>query len=235
MIKKAGIDLGSTLIKIALQKGKKFKFYSQADYSKKKLFNILKNNNISKKILVGINADQNIAREIKLQIQGSKALTKLPKKFVLISVGTGVSYTIVNNNKINKLALGNSLGGGFLLGMSKICGFKDFNDLVKQAEYGDYKKVDLYFKDLIIANLAKLNKKTNKADLAAGLMNIIAITIYKDMMLYKLDKEKIYFIGTTLNNNSCLKKLLKKYLKNSHFIKHGEFATALGALLSLDN
>jgi len=231
----AGIDCGSTLIKIAFKKGKSFKFYSQADYSLKQLTGILKKNHVTQKIFAGIKADKNIAREIKLQAQGVQALAKLPKKFVLVSIGTGTSYTLVSETSMSRLPLGNSLAGGFILGLSKILGFKDFNDLVIKAKRGNHKKTDIYFKDLIVANLANLNKKTRKEDIAAGLMNVIAVTIMKDLMLYKLDKENIVFIGSTLKNNFCLKKLLKKYIKKSIFIENGEFATALGALLSAEN
>lgn len=230
---RAGIDVGSTLIKIALKKDGKFKFYSQADYSKKQLQDILKKNNVSQIIFVGIKADKNIAREIKLQAQGVRALAKLPKKFVLVSIGTGTSYTLVNGKKIKRLPLGNSLAGGFILGLGKSLGFKNFPEIIKAADKGNIKKADIYFKDLIVANLAKFNIK--KEDLAAGLMNVVAITIMKDLMLYKLDKENIFFIGSTLKNNFCLKKLLKKYIKKSVFIKNGEFATAVGALLSGGN
>jgi type II pantothenate kinase len=232
---KAGIDCGSTLIKIALQKGKSFKFYSQADYSKQQLDKILKQNFITKKIYTGLKADQNIAREIKLQVQGVRALAKLPKKFILVSIGTGTSYTLVSETSISRLPLGNSLGGGFIFGLGKALGFKDFKEITNAAKRGNLQNADIYFKNLIVANLAKINQKTKKADLAAGLMNIIAITTMKDLMLYKVEKENIVFIGSTLKNNACLKELLKKYFKKAIFIKNGEFATAVGALLSRDN
>jgi len=231
----AGIDLGSTLIKIAFKKGKSFQFYSQADYSPKQLADILKKNQITKKVFAGLKADKDIAREIKLQVLGVKALTRLPKKFVLVSIGTGTSYTLVNGNIIKKLSLGNSLGGGFILGLGLALGFKNFQEICRYAEKGNIKDADLYFKDLIVANLAKLNKKSKKENIAAGLMNVIAITTMKDLMLYKIEKENIVCIGSTLKNNICLKKLLKKYLRKVQFIKHGEFATALGALLSVNN
>lgn len=231
----AGIDLGSTLMKIAFKKGKNFKFYSQADYSQKQLTNILKKNHITKKIFAGINADKNIVREIKLQVQGVRALAKLPKKFVLVSIGTGISYTIVNGDYYKKLSLGNSLGGGFIYGLGLALGFKSYQEIIKKAQKGNLKKADIYFKDLLVANMAKLNKKTKKKDIAAGLMNVVAVTTMKDLMLYKLNKEKIVFIGSTLKNNFCLQKLLKEYFKKAIFIKNSEFATALGALLSADN
>lgn len=231
----AGIDLGSTLMKIAFKKGKNFKFYSQADYSNKQLADILIKNHITKKIYAGMNADKNIARELKLQMQGVRALAKLPKKFVLVSIGTGISYTIANGDYYKKLPLGNSLGGGFIYGLGLALGFKNYQEIIKKAQKGNLKKTDIYFKDLLVANLAKLNKKTKKEDIAAGLMNIVAVTIMKDLMLYKLEKEKIIVIGSTVKNNNCLQKLLKKYLKKIKFIKNGEFATALGALLSADN
>ncbi|MFH0818815.1 MAG: hypothetical protein V1898_02360 [Patescibacteria group bacterium] len=251
----AGIDLGLTLIKIAYEKNKKLHFLSSADCSISQISIILKQNEITTANITGvgklpqelkfleikkINKQNLIDREIKLQVIGLCALEgKLPQNFILVSIGTGISYTAVKRSgtnpdsrlRIYKYPIGSSIAGGTILGLSEKLGFKNFNHLVECANKGNHKKIDIYFNDLIVSNLGFVNKKTNKNDLAAGLMNLLAITVYKDMVLYKKNKEPIIFIGSVLNNNDCLKKLLKKYFCNIAFIKNSSYAGCLGALV----
>lgn len=246
---KAGIDIGSTLIKIAFQKGKQVKLVSSADYSISQLAKILKKNKITQANIAGIgnlpkefkflkiNRNKDLIKnEIKIQVKGLKKLNnKLPKNYILVSIGTGISYTVVKGKSVRKISIGSSIGGGTILGLSKVLGFRDFDQLVELANQGNAKKTDEWYGDLIVGNLANISQKTAKKDLAAGLMNLIAITVYKDLMLYKLDKQKIIIIGSTLKNNKCLKRLLKKYIKNTYFITNSEYATCLGALELGDN
>ncbi|MFA6027552.1 MAG: hypothetical protein WC752_01365 [Patescibacteria group bacterium] len=263
----AGIDLGSSLIKIAFLEDKKVKFISSANYTLSKIASLLKQKKISEAQVVGIGTfpkellflkinnkrpvllEDKIQEEIKLQLFGLKKLfiskgKKAPKDFLLVSIGTGTSYTRVKGKKFFKLPLGNSLGGGFMAGMAKALEFNDFNNLSSQAGKGDYKAVDLYASDYIIANFAQAGALTLKRDLAAGLMNIVAITTKKDLALYSEIRryggfKNVVYIGSALKNNECLKKLLKKYTeeldKKSYFISYSEYGTALGALLWTGN
>jgi len=259
---KAGLDLGTTLIKICYKKNNKYYFDSFNYQEVNKLAKLLKKESIDEINIVGINkipqqlksiqiknegtnpdsclqinkSRQNlIQNEIKTQVKGLKKLSRLPQNFLLVSIGTGTSYTRVNKNKITKVELGNSLGGGFILGLSNLLGYKNWTAITNKAKKGNHKKVDIYYKDLIVSNLGNLKKTSNKNDLAAGIMHTVAVMIWTDLMNIGNDKN-IVIIGGSLKNNSYLQKLLKNYLVKSkrkvYFIKNGEFASSLGALLS---
>ena len=253
---KAGIDLGTTLIKICYKKNNKY-YFNSFNYSEvNKLVKLLKKENITEANIVGINklpkqlsfikpkrglssSSEKINHEIKTQVKGLKKLSRLPNKFLLVSIGTGTSYTRVNKNNIKKIELGNSLGGGFILGLAKLLEYKNWKDITNKAKKGHHKNVDIYYQDLIVSNLGNLSKNmsrhVSKNDIAAGIMNIIAITTWKDIEIYNQDKN-IVIIGGALKNNSYLKKLLKNYLTKSkrkvYFISNGEFANSLGAFES---
>ena len=254
-----GLDLGSTLIKACWEKNGHYDFISTISLSLPDFAERLKSKNITAANVAGIaplppeleflklNRPKGdlIDHEIKTQAMGLAALSKkLPSEFLLASVGTGTSYTRVNYKNMARLPLGNSLGGGFIMGMGQALGFKDFKDVIKKAQQGDHKKVDKYFKDLIVANMAKTTVNSTKKDIAAGLMNIVAITTMKDLMLYTAHPrygrfKNVIYIGSTIANNPYLQKLLTKYTKDIDkkptFVKQGEYATCLGALLSDHN
>lgn len=264
---KAGIDLGSSLIKIAFKEEKKIKFVSSANYELARLAAILKQKKITQARVAGIGKfpkelsflkvlnkrpsalKDKINEEIKLQLFGLKKLfssqgKKMPKDFLLAAMGTGTSYTRVKGKKYFKIPLGNSLSGGFIFGLSKALGFTSYNYLAALANKGNHKAVDLYQEDLIVANLAKCEALSLKKDLAAGLMNVAAITTMKDLAIYGEHRryggfKTVVYIGSALKNNECLRKLLKKYTeklkKKPCFIRYSEYGTALGALLWPDN
>ena len=259
---KAGLDLGTTLIKICYKKNNKHIFKSYNYLEINKLIKLLKQNNITELNIVGINKipeqiknlaikgegenghsrpqinklhNNLINNEIKTQVKGLKKISRLPSKFLLVSIGTGTSYTRVNKNSVKKIELGNSLGGGFMLGLAKLLNFKNFNNLASAAKKGNHKNVDIYYQDLIVSNLGNLKKTSSKNDIAAGIMHTVAVMIWTDLMNIGIDKN-IIIIGGALKNNSCLQKLLKNYLTKSkrkvYFIKNGEFANCLGAFES---
>lgn len=254
-----GLDLGSTLIKACWEKNGHYDFISTIKFSLPEFAERLKTKNITEAYVAGIAplpseleflkihkpAGDLIDHEIKTQAIGLAALTnKLPSEFLLASIGTGTSYTRVNYKKMSRLPVGNSLGGGFIMGMGQALGFKDFKDVIKKSQDGDHKKVDKYYKDLIVANMTEVSANTAQKDIAAGLMNVIAITTMKDLMLYSAHPKygrfkNVIYIGSTVADNPYLQKLLTKYTKDLDkkpiFVKQGEFATCLGALLSGQN
>ncbi|MFH1536877.1 MAG: hypothetical protein ABID45_02750 [Patescibacteria group bacterium] len=251
---KAGLDLGTTLIKICYKKNKKYYFKSFNYQEMNKLIKLLKKEKIDEANIVGINKlpkqlnflkikpkrglsspSNLIDTEIKTQVRGLKKISRLPQDMLVVSIGTGTSYTRVNKNRIKKIELGNSLGGGFILGLAKLLKYENWDVLTSKAKKGDHKNVDIYYKDLIVSNLGNLTKSSSKNDIAAGIMHTVAVMIWTDIMNISQDKN-IVIIGGSLNNNFCLQKLLKNYLTKSkrqvYFIKNGEFASSLGALLS---
>ncbi|MBU0731714.1 hypothetical protein KKC88_02440 [Patescibacteria group bacterium] len=251
-----GLDLGSTLIKACWEKNGHYDFISTISLSLPEFSERLKSKNITEANIAGIALlppeleflkihkpeGDLIDHELKAQAIGLAALSnKLPSEFLLASVGTGTSYTRINYKKMSRLPVGNSLGGGFIMGLGQALGFKDFKDVIKKAQAGDHFKVDKYYKDLIVANMAETTTNTAQKDIAAGLMNIVAITTMKDLMLYTAHPrygrfKNVIYIGSTVADNPYLQKLLIKYTKEIDkkpiFVKKGEYATCLGALLS---
>ncbi|MBU0670537.1 hypothetical protein KKF29_00085 [Patescibacteria group bacterium] len=264
---KAGVDFGTTLTKATWKQGNHYKSISTADYKLVDFVKILKDHKITEINVAGLadmpkqfeyfqintpKTNDLIKTEIETQVKGLKKLfslnnQRLPQDYLLVSIGTGTSYTRVKNKKITKIPLGNSLGGGTLMGLAKILKIKDFNQLTDMAKKGDHKNADLYFGDLIVSNLGILSKdaihRVSRRDIAAGLMNILAITTYKDLSNYNHSKygkyKNVIYIGSTLRGNDCLKNLLKKYTEELDlkpiFISGGEYSTSLGALESRYN
>lgn len=75
---------------------------------------------------------------------------------IAVNVGSGISILIVNNSNEIKRETGTLIGGGFmwikigtLLGLAKILiGIDNFDDIMRLAERGDNKNVDLLIKDI---------------------------------------------------------------------------------------
>ncbi|MHA1336713.1 MAG: hypothetical protein ACTSPW_13385, partial [Promethearchaeota archaeon] len=75
--------------------------------------------------------------EFKANIRGTEALYLLEKKknfpsnAIIASLGTGTSFTLIKNNEFKRL-IGTALGGGFLLGLSKLLvGLSDFQEIIQ--------------------------------------------------------------------------------------------------------
>lgn len=81
---------------------------------------------------------------------------KLVYPHIAVNVGSGISILIVNGPNEIKRETGTLIGGGSnslkigtLLGLSKILiGIDNFDDIMKLAEKGDNKNVDLLIKDI---------------------------------------------------------------------------------------
>ncbi len=66
-----------------------------------------------------------------------------------INVGSGVSVLQVNSINDIKRVTGTLMGGGTLIGLSKLLiNVDNYNDIMKLAEKGDYTNVDLLVKDI---------------------------------------------------------------------------------------
>lgn len=248
----AGIDFGASLIKIAIPQGNgygnEYALYSEADYTKTDLVKLLKLHSVTHAITTGIGdipkqfrwlrfksaRAYTVRHEVHTQTTGLRELTALPTSFFLASIGTGVSYTHVGSG-IQHEPLGSALGGGYLDGMVNMLGYVNIQQLLKLAANGNTHKVDLEYHKLLVSHFKLATRTTSKADIAAGLMNMIAVGVWKDVAA--LSKEKhVVIIGTTIRDNACLKTLLRRYLKQQNktvmFPADGEFSSAVGALQS---
>lgn len=251
----AGIDCGASLVKIAIPKNNGGCYlYSQAEYTLPELSTILKQHGVTDARTIGIapfpnqfswlnhvpvhesihNKANTVRHEIHAQILGLRTLTKLSRNCLVVSIGTGISYTHVGKT-ITHEPLGSALGGGFALGMAELLQYKSVQHLFSLASKGNHRNVDLEYRNLLVSHFKNVRRNSTKTDIAAGLMNMIAVGVWKDVAALSQERT-VVIIGTTLRNNPYLKKLLRKYLSSLNkqvvFVKNGEFASAVGALQS---
>ena len=212
-----------------------------------------------KRKLISHQLSQNIRvlDEFQSLIEGTRYLLSLEKQqkeedYLVVNIGTGTSIFHVTKHKFERLA-GSGVAGGTLMGLgSLITGKSSFQELIALAEKGNHENSDLLvrdiytpneppiFGDLTAANFGKanLNKTASKADHMAALIQLIGeitISLASQVAIQK-DISTIVFIGSTLNGNTLLKKVLSSFQdKLSYeaiFLDKGAYAGAIGALIS---
>ena len=181
---------------------------------------------------------------------GGIVLSKLEKGNI-VSIGTGTTIVYSDLEKVERIG-GTGLGGGTLVGLGSAilsnveCGDKEvtnFKTLIDMAKNGDKSNVDLMIgdisknnignmtSDITAANFAAIQKKANKNDYIAALLNMILENI---MLIIKSinNKQPSVFIGTMVADNyvkDCIKKIAE-YTKNEVvFVEDAEYAIVIGA------
>ncbi len=181
----------------------------------------------------------------------SRGATKLSKKLntLVVSVGTGTSFTRITPVRAWHVG-GTGLGGGMLKGLSdRLCGTDDMEELQKLAAEGDLHAIDLQLKDVFegklshltpsatVANMSKLTERSSRADIAAGLCNMIfqSIGVMAVFAAKQHMTRTIIMVGTITDWPIAQRSLDEvAALHNVTFIvpDHAAFATAIGAALS---
>lgn len=181
---------------------------------------------------------------------GGIVLSKLEKGNI-VSIGTGTTIVYSDLEKVERIG-GTGLGGGTLVGLGSAilsnveCGDKEvtnFKTLIDMAKNGDKSNVDLMIgdiskdnignmtSDITAANFAATQKKANKNDYIAALLNMILENI---MLIIKSinNNQPVVFIGTMAADNyvkDCIKKIAE-YTKNEVvFVEDAEYAIVIGA------
>lgn len=170
------------------------------------------------------------------------------KEAILVSMGTGTAYVLASNGKVTHVG-GSGVGGGTLLGLSKILFKKeDFNELLELASKGDLAKVDLTIGDiseglietlpeyLTAANFGKVKSTANSCDVAQGLINMVIQTIgMLAVFAYKNSGVKDVILIGGLAGIPQVRDTFELFqeLHNISFIipEKADFATAIGAAL----
>jgi type II pantothenate kinase len=265
MINKIGIDAGGTFIKIAYEENSRLhqkSFLSKNLKETSNWINMLFLN--SEKIIAGGKAEllqnhlmnvSDIVSEFDASCSGVKYLLqkefhKNLKKYIIVSIGTGTSIFLVENNQHSRI-IGSGIGGGTFLGLgSLITGTNDYAGLVEMAKTGNRTSIDLmvadiYYSskppisgDLTAANFAKGNQilETKQEDVIDSLVNMIAETLCLLVSQAAINKQiqDIVCIGGALTGNAPLKTALTKNFQllglDSYFPISGQFAGAIGAL-----
>jgi type II pantothenate kinase len=172
----------------------------------------------------------------------------LPDPYLLVSLGTGVSISLVRGGTGVRVG-GTALGGGSLLGLGRLLlGTGHFPELVALARRGDRGRVDLSVGDLYregevplppdvpASHFAKLDS-TAPEDLAAALIGAIGhnLGLICGQLALSHGARAVLYCGSTLVDNEPLREVLSwqtgVYGPAIHFPAHGAYCGALGAAL----
>lgn len=165
----------------------------------------------------------------------------------VVSMGTGTAFVRADRSGYRHLG-GSGVGGGTLAGLSRqLLSESQVSVVGELAELGNLGHVDLLVGDIsagavsslspdvTAANLGKLNPHAAKADLAAGLVNLVFQTIGVLACFSCLDWENktIAAVGTLATLPSA-KRILDQVgsLHGTTFLvpENAEYATAIGAV-----
>lgn len=181
----------------------------------------------------------------------ARGAAKLSKKLntLVVSVGTGTSFTRITPIRAWHVG-GTGLGGGLLIGLSKrLCETADMEELQRLAAEGDLHAIDLQLRDVFegnlshltpgatVANMSKLSDESSRADVAAGLCNLIfqSIGVMGVFAAKRHLTRTIVLVGTITDWPIAQRSLDEvEALHQVKFIvpDHAAFATAIGAALS---
>ena len=201
----------------------------------------LTENPIDKEIILQANG----ALEIMAMDMRRLGLLDVPEEFLLVSIGTGISYTFVTKNSTEHFPIGSALGGGFIHGMKNILGLT-----WKELATCQNKTLDLLIKDKIlslantplgerpIAHFGKATEYSSKEELSASLLSMVATVLAKDILLQGMIRavpDHIVYIGTPISRLPSLQVIVSNWTqtlgKTPYFPKHGEYALAMGAYM----
>ena len=216
-------------------------------------------NDISKVMMTGIGASQ-IKRDIyglnceripeftaiglgALYLSGlSSALT--------VSMGTGTAIVFAGEGGKMEYLGGTGVGGGTLLGLSKIMTNADsIEHIIELAEMGSLKNVDLRIADvedssssslppdLTMANFGNVSDLATREDVEAGILNLVFETVGMVSIFAARSKgaRDIVLTGTMTSIPACVEKFKQfntmDYGVNFIIPSHSQFATVIGTAL----
>ena len=173
------------------------------------------------------------------------------KKSVVVSMGTGTSYVLVEGDKRTYLGA-IAIGGGTMIGLSKLLlNTRDIEAIQELAAHGDYKQMDLRIGDIsknplpglnlnvTAANFGKVEEMASKEDIAAGIIHMVIENLCHTGTLIAQDKgvKEFILIGSLANFHECefiAKECADLAGEGVYFVipEHAGFGTAIGAALA---
>ncbi len=167
---------------------------------------------------------------------------------LVVSMGTGTAYVFADGDEVKHVG-GTGLGGGTLMGLSKIILNTYDVDLIKNYIInGSSTNVDLTLKDIcsekisflepdtVVSNFGNANVNSTKNDIASGIINMIYQSIGMNAVFYMRSNnlENVVLVGGLIlfpNVKQSFNKFKKLY--NIDFIipDEGVFSTAIGAVI----
>lgn len=172
------------------------------------------------------------------------------ERMIVVSMGTGTSLVLCDSDKnISRLG-GIALGGGTLMGLSRVMlKTADIHQVLELAKHGDLKNIDVTIGDISAHPVTTLpmdataslfgNAKSDakKEDIALGIIWTVLQTIGSATILSSLGSgiSDYVMIGQLSLLPQCKELfpiLEKMYNVRFHIPEHSEFSTAIGAALS---
>ncbi|HTK05478.1 MAG TPA: hypothetical protein VL500_07870 [Candidatus Eisenbacteria bacterium] len=271
---KAGIDLGTTAVKIAWRNEDASHGFLSLDHDDDIAGRLagmgitkLRSTGIGGRPPAGFDASgpsgDPIEDEIAVQADGVRRLFGLqdgPRgDFLLVSIGTGTSYTLVpKEGTPRRFPIGNAIGGGFIAGVAAMQ-MIDITEIEESAKKGSH--LDLLVKDLlpskagtlegefVVSHFGKLgdprfvperlDRESDPVDdHCATIVHCAAVTVIRDALILGMipgfAADDIVFIGTPVAKLTALRGHLERFAamlgRRAHFPERGEYAAALGAL-----
>ncbi|MBK3494960.1 type II pantothenate kinase [Viridibacillus sp. YIM B01967] len=174
---------------------------------------------------------------------------------IITNVGTGTSIHYMDGETHSRVG-GTGIGGGTLVGLAALTtGIYNYNDIIKQAQSGERQEMDLLVQDiyqgmdtpisgtLTASNFGKMGIDQTKnhptENILATVQGLVGevITTLSIQLAEQNQVEHIIYIGTTLNENEALKKIIANYTKLKKktpiFLNDHGFSGAIGALLNI--
>lgn len=180
----------------------------------------------------------------------SRGASRLARNFncLVVSVGTGTSFTRVTPFRARHVG-GTGIGGALLKGLAEqLCEVSDMREFQELAAQGDLHAVDVQLQDVCkgtlgnlkpsntVANLGKIGKESEKADLAAGLCHLIfeSIGVMAAFAVQKHLTRTVVMVGTITDWPIAEQSLSAvAALHRVRFLTpdNAPFATAIGAAM----
>lgn len=172
------------------------------------------------------------------------------EKSVVVSMGTGTSYVLVEGDKLTYLG-GIAIGGGTILGLSKLLlNTQDIEAIQAFSLQGDYKQIDLLIGDIskhplpglnlnvTAANFGKVEEMVSKEDIAAGIVHMVIENLCHTgtLIAQNMGVKEFILIGSLANFAECdyiTKDCAELAGEGVYFVipEYAGFATSIGAAL----
>ncbi|MFH1257748.1 MAG: hypothetical protein ABIG96_02720 [Candidatus Micrarchaeota archaeon] len=266
-----GIDFGASYVDaVVLEGGKLRKAYSipQADYDERFLLNIIRKElgNGHGVSITGIRAGKVAAvrkrsaglkaleKKVKVRefgemaaiAEGAKFLTG-KKRLVVVNVGTGTPFILVDGKKYSHIA-GTGIGGGTLEGLGRLLLSADVSEIEEIAGEGH---LDLTIGDLIgkrfgklpgnvtASNFGRAARETafNREEIASSVIKLVAesLGVMGILAARSQKSSEIVFTGRVVEENALVRKRIAEAVRlfggKAIFPKNGKYCTAIGAAI----
>lgn len=175
------------------------------------------------------------------------------KKAVVVSMGTGTAFIWAEHNKDVRHLCGSGVGGGTLAGLcSRLCGTRQYDQIVKLAAEGDVGNIDLTVGDITqnahpslplditAANFGKVSDTASPGDFAAGIINMVLQSIGTTAVMAcracdcSCDTVVLTgFMSTLPQAKACFELFTRLHGIKFIIPENATYATSLGAALSV--